>query len=157
MLILNILPDQLRGYLVSLCPHKISITPKLPSPKLPLQPRKLLKYLLRTNTLQHLYNLCRRILGRGRKKYVNMINLNPHHINLKIILLRYLSKQLLYPLPQLFRQNVFPIFWNPNKMIFDVIDRMLRSFDYHAATISYFPCLRHEGFHPHPYRWGIQP
>jgi hypothetical protein len=157
MLILNILPNQFRSYFVSHCPHKIPITPKLSRPKLLLQSRKLLKYLLRTDTLQNLYNFSRRILGRCRKKYMNMIHLDPHRINLKIILLRYFSKQLLYPLLQLLRQNLLPIFWNPNEMILDIIDCMLCSFNRHAATISYFPCLRHEGFHPHPYRWGIPP
>jgi hypothetical protein len=52
---------------------------------------------------------------------------------------------------------VLPIFRNPDKMIFDFINCMLSSFDRHAATISYFSCLRHEGSHPRPYRRGIPP
>jgi len=157
MLILNIFADQIRGHFVPHRPHKIPIAPKLPRPKLLLQPRKLLKHYLRAYTLQYLYNLCRRIFGWCRKKYVNMINLDPHCVNLKIILPRYLSKQLLYPLLQLFRQNMFPVLWNPHEMIFDVIDCMSSPFDRHAATISHFSCLRHEGFDPRPYRRGIPP
>jgi hypothetical protein len=42
-------------------------------------------------------------------------------------------------------------------MILDIIDCMSCPFNRHAATISYSSCLRHEGFHPHPYRWGISP
>jgi len=157
MLILNIFPDQFRSYLVSHCPYKIPITPKLSCPKLFLQPWELLKYLFRTDTLQNLYNFSGRILRWSRKKNMNMINFNPHNVNLKIILLRDHSKQLLYPLFQPFCQNVLPIFWNPYKMIFDVINCMFSSFDRHAATISYFPCLRHEGFDPRPDRRGIPP
>jgi len=157
MLILNILPNQIRIHFVPHCPHKIPITPKLPRPKLLLQPKKLLKHYPRTYTLQHLYNLCRRIFGWRRKKYVNMINFDPHCLNLKIILPRYLPKQLLYPLLQLFRQDVFPIFRNPYKMIFDVIDCMLSPFNPHAATISHFSCLRHKGFHSRLYGRGITP
>ena len=157
MLILNILPDQISGHFVSHFPYKIPITPKLSCPKLLLQPRKLRQHLSRTNALQNLHNLSRRISRRSRKKYMNMVFFDPHHINLKFIFLRYLSKQLPYPLLQLLRQNLLPIFWNPNEMILDIINRMLCSSYRHAATISYFQCLRHQGFHPHPYRWGISP
>lgn len=152
MLILNILPDQIRGYIISHCPPKIPITPKLPCPKPFLQFRKLLKHYLRTYALQCLYNLYRRILGRFQKKYMYMINFDPHCVNLKIILPRYLSKQLFYPLLHHPRQNGVPIFWNPYKIIFDVLDCMFSPFNRHTTTISYFSCLRHESFHSHPYR-----
>jgi hypothetical protein len=42
-------------------------------------------------------------------------------------------------------------------MILYIVYCMLRSFQTHAASILYPACLRHQGFHPHPYRWGIQP
>jgi len=126
MLILNILLDQLRSDFVSHCPHKISTTPKLPRPKLPLQLRKFLKYLPRNDTLKNLYYFSRRITGRSRKKNINMNNFDSYDLNLRIILFRYRSKQLLYPVFKLPRQNVFPIFRYPNKMILYIIDCLFR-------------------------------
>jgi hypothetical protein len=48
---------------------------------------------------------------------MNMINLDPHRVNVKIVLLRYCPKQRFHPVFQLLRPNMLPIFRNPNKMI----------------------------------------
>jgi len=149
MRLLNILSDQIRDYFVPHCPHKILTTSKPSCPKPPLQPRKLLKYYLYSSIL--LLSLPGNA-WMGAKEIYEHDQLLPYCVNLKIILTGYLSKQLFYPLLQLFRENGFRIFWNPYKMIFDVIDCMLYPFNFYAAAISYFLYLRNKGFHPHPYR-----
>ncbi len=77
----NISLDEFRRYFVGYCPCEIFITRKFPHLKSFLQPRKLLKDCLRSNTLQNLYNFTWGILRQWRKKNIKMVILDSHRIN----------------------------------------------------------------------------
>lgn len=88
---------------------------------------------------------------------MNMIGHHLHRINPKLTLLSYLPKQFLHPFPQLSYQDVLSIFWNPSKMIFDIVSRLRRLLNCYAViyhtfcgfgTRTYIPALTSGVFCP---------
>jgi len=139
LLILDVMTYDIRGYLVPNRPNKIPITPEFSTPELFLHLWKLLEYHLSRDALYHLHNLCRRIPRRCRQKQMDMIILHLHRIYLKTIPLGYFLEGCLKPFCQFIPQYHLPIFGNPYHMIFQIIDRMTRSFYWaHARLIACF-------------------
>jgi len=138
-MILYIPTYEIRGHLVPNGPNKISVTLKLPAPKLFLNLWKFLEYHLGRNTLHNLNNPSRRIPRRSRQEQMHMIIFYFHRIYLKLIPFGYLLKDHLKSFRQIPLQYHLAIFRNPYYVILEIIDRMTCSLDRaHARVI---PCF----------------
>ena len=134
-LIFDILSYYVGSDLISNTPGKISITPKLPSPQLFSQFRKLLEYFSCRYTFQYLHYLRRRIPGRYLNKYVNMVFNNFHRIYLELILLCYSLEYFFQVRLNLPTQYVLSVLWYPNQTVLDIKDSVLCPPNPHASFI----------------------
>jgi len=137
-MIFYILSNHFFRYLVPNRPCKISIFPKLSSPKLFLYLRMFLKYYTATYTLQYPHYLGNTIPRRKRKKNMNVISCYLQYIYLKIVIPGNLLKNFLYPISNIIPQYPLSIFRCPYQMIFRIVYRMTGSHQFHALTITHF-------------------
>ena len=135
--ILNILSDYFGRYLISYGPGKISVFPKLTTPKMFLHLRMLMKNHTRTDTLQYPHYFGNTVSRWKRQKYVYMIRCNFHSINLKPMIQRYFLKYTLHTLLDVPTKYPLPILRSPYQMIFRVIYGMCRSFHSHVQYIAH--------------------
>lgn len=112
---LNILPDQIGSNTISHSLNKISITPKLPHSKLPLQILKLIKQSPRTTTFQYIYCFKRRTLRECRQKIIKMVVQHLHNNNFKIKLILNAYKQIFPTLLKLIQKETFSILLDPHE------------------------------------------
>jgi hypothetical protein len=136
-MILKIISDHLCGYFIAHCSSKISVFPKLSTPKLFFFFGMLFEYYTGTDTLEHPYHLGDTISGWKRQKDMDMVLRYLKGIYLKIVALGYFFKYLFCSISDVFSQNPLSIFRGPHKMIRGVIDRMAGSLQFHAVSITY--------------------
>lgn len=136
MLIAYISSYYICGYFVSNRSNKVTIVPKLSTPKLFLQPRIFLKNLAGAYPFQYIHNLCGRIPRWSSQKHMNMVWHNFHRIYFKFVLFGYFFKKFFNSFFHLLIQNILAILWNPDKVIFDVIHCMFRSFNSHTVYLN---------------------
>lgn len=134
-MMLYIFPYHIICNLLSYCSEKISLLPKMTTPKLFFNPWKLFENLTSRNTFNYSYNLGNRISWRKRNQYVNMIFSHFTTVYLKIKMTGDLKKKLLYPLTNFINKNFFSVFWAPNQMVLGFINCMTRSFQAHAFIV----------------------
>jgi len=132
----NIFPDHFCGYFVAHCSSKISVFPKLSTPKLFFHFGMLFEYYTGTDTLEHPYHLGDTISGWKRQKNMDMVLSYLKGIYLKIVILGYLFKYLFCSISDVTSQDPLSIFRGPHQMIFGVIDRMAGSLQSHAVSIA---------------------
>ena len=140
MLKFDVSPYYLRRNSVPHRPNKIPITPQLPSPQLITQSRIPTKYLPRRHTLHNLYYLPRTVLRRCCQKQMHMVRHHFHSINFQLVSLRYPPKDLLQAFCYRPCQDELAVLGNPNKMVLEIVDSVLRPFDrthssYHSELI----------------------
>lgn len=131
----NILPYHFRRNLVSYRAGKISVFPQLPTPQLPLHPRKLPKHCPRTFALQPPHHLRNRIARRKRTENVHMVHTDLQLFYGNVMRLSYLSKQLLYSLRQPSLQQPLAILRRPHQVVRRIIGRMRRSSPHHPTIL----------------------
>ncbi len=106
--------------------YKISSCPNVHSPILLSKLWKLFAKVFGTFTFQYFHDIRRRMLGRNRQIHVNMIAGNCTLYYLDIFPFTQFRQYLLQTRLYLFYQNLIPILWHPDKMIFTPIGRMRR-------------------------------
>src|SRR3972149_479803 len=157
MLIVYISSYYICGYFVSNRSNEVTIVPKLSAPKILLQPRIFLKNLAGAYPFQYIHHLCWGILRRSSQKHMNMVWHNFHRIYFKFVLLSYFFKKFFNSFSHLLLQNTLAILWNPDKVIFDVIHCMLRSFNSHAVYLNIIRAFGTGAFIPALKGWVFCP
>jgi len=103
----------------------ISLTPKLTTPQLSFHFRMKTKNFFCRQTFQNLDNSCRRISRRSAQKQMNMIPVCSKRFKFKTMSVTDLQKNSFDSLFQRrFKQQIFSVFDNPNKMIPNIKTRM---------------------------------
>ncbi len=145
-MILNVFPYYIVCNLFSNCSVEVALFPEMASPKFLLNFRELFKNLASRYAFDYPNHFRYRISWWKRDQYVNVIFRCFASIYLKIKMIRYLKKKLLYSWLNFFIKDLLSIFRAPNQMIFGFINCMARSFDIHAGILM--------GKHPFhkPYR-----
>ena len=135
-LVLNIFSNYIGGEFISHTANEISVVPKFTRPKLFPQLRVFLKYFSCRYTFHYPNYIRRRILRRYFEKYVYMVYHNFHCIYIKFIFFSNSLEYFFYVIGNFLIQHLFPVFRNPNHVIFKVVNGMLRSFYSHVVFIS---------------------
>ena len=140
-LFLNVFSDDLRGHLVPHRPNIVAISPKLSSPKLLFDLRKLPKYFPRRNAFHNLHYFSRCVSWRCSHKHMNVIPVCRHRINHPSISLTNPLYQLTKSLPNTCPiQQVFPILHDPHQVISDIPTSMRPAqCSAHPTTLPHLP------------------
>jgi hypothetical protein len=155
---LNIFPYHIIGDLFSNCSIKISLFPKMTSPKLFLHTGEFVENLTTGYTFQNPNDSRYRISRRKRKQNMNMIFGNFTSVYFKIKVTRYFKEKFFDPLPYFISQYFFPVFRAPNQMILGFINRMAASLQGHAGSlIGKYPFLKPHGKTPTRHEKWILP
>ena len=109
--------------------HKVPITPQLPTPQFFPQCRVSLEHLPSQNTLENLYHVTGTVFGWNQHKQVHVIRHYFKRINLQFVAFRNTVEDLLQALSNRTFQNQFSVLRDPNKVVLEVVNRMLGSFD----------------------------
>jgi hypothetical protein len=140
-LLLDVFSNHFGCHLMPNCPDIVPIAPKLPSPKLLLDLRKLPKYLPCRYTSYYLHYFCGCVSRWRSHEHMNVISVGCHRINHPSVSLadsRYqLTQSLRNSRPV---QQVFAILYNPHHVIPDIPTSM-RSTQCiaHPTTLPYLP------------------
>jgi hypothetical protein len=132
-MILYIVLNCITGYFVPNSSDKISVFPKLTTPKLSFNLRIFPKNLLRTHTFDNSYNITYRISRRNTREYMNVILTDLQLHNLTVSYCQNLLKQLANCFPYFAFKNKLPIFRCPHQMISRIVNCMAQTFYAHAA------------------------
>jgi len=145
-----------RRYFIPNRSHKIPITPQFPAPQLLPQCRMLAEQFPGRNTLENLYHVAGTVLGWNKQKQVDVIRHYLQRVNLHLIAFRDTLEDLLQTLSHRTFQNQFPVLRNPNKVVLEIVDCMLGSFDraHLAYTNKQIRLQRISAFLP-PASWGV--
>lgn len=134
-MVLNIISDDLVSYMLTHCSEKISLFPKMATPKFLLNSWKFFKNFTCGNTLQDSYYLCNRIPWWKRNQYMNMVFGYLTSINFKIKVNRDLIKNLLHPVPNVTNKDLLSVFRAPYQMVLSFINCMTCSSQNHAEIL----------------------
>ena len=135
-LVLNIPTDYISSDFITNTPDKIAIIPKLSSPKLFLEFRKLLKCLPSRYAFHYLHYLSRRVFRWSFSKHVNMVIHYLHGIYLKSIFLGYMLEHSFQISRNLIVKYLLPILGYPDQVVFQIVDGVLRPPYSHTVFIS---------------------
>jgi hypothetical protein len=136
-LLLNVLAHHLFRCPFSHRTNISSITPKLPTPKLFADRRKLPKHLARADALEHLHDPRWRPPPRCPNEYMHVIPIRPHILDSIPIALSHLAKYLPNPFPTLSPcQQLLAILHAHHHMVAYLIDAMAACFYFHPHTLS---------------------
>jgi len=135
MLQLDVPPYHFRCHLIPNRSHKVPIVPQLSSPQLLPHYWISPEYFPRRHTLENLYQLTRAVLRRTFQEHMDVILHHLHRINLQLVSLCNPLKHFLQSLSHLSLKNQFSILGNPNKMVLQIVNRMLSTL--HSAHASY--------------------
>ena len=155
-MIRNVVPNHICRYFVANGAAKVSIFPKLSTPKLFFYFRVLLEYYDGTDILQHPYHLGGGVPRRKGQKDMDMVLCDLKGIYLKIVIYGNFLKDLFRSFFEIFSQDPFSLLRCPYQMIFRIIERMRSPFQFHAVDIALYPCLRQEIFSSPFTKRGIQ-
>ena len=157
ILVLNIATNDVSSNLISNTPDKVTVIPQFSSPKLFPGVGKLLEYLFCRYALHYLYQSGWRISRWRSQKHMHMVLNYFHGIYFKTILFTYPLKYFLQIARDITTQYILPVFWNPDQIIFQIVDGLFGSFYTHDIFISgtmtsMQPCLitRLTASHFHP-------
>ena len=120
-------------YLISNCPYKVSIFPKLSTPKFSLYLRMSQKNFPRTDTFQNSHHLSNRVFRRYTCKYMYMIFGYLHFHHFTVSRCQYLFKQFFYAISYPSTQYPLAIFGGPYKMVSRIVNCMAQSFYAHSS------------------------
>jgi len=136
--------------------YKVPIVPQLPSPQLFFHSWISPKYLPSRDTLQKLYYFARTVSRRTRHKDVHMVCHYFHRIYLQLVSLRNPLKHLLQSLSHCSSEYQFPVLGYPNKMVLQIVNRMLAALDLaHATYRNTTIRLRRISVFLPPASWGV--
>jgi len=140
-LLLDVFSDDLRRHFVPYRPNIIPIAPKLPSPKLFLDLRKLPKYFPRRYTFDYLHHFGWRVSWRRSHKHMNVIPVGRHRVDHPSVSFPYALHQLTQTLGHSSPiQQVFPILHYPHQVVSDIPSSMCTALcTAHSATLPYLP------------------
>ena len=146
----------LRGHFISNRAYKVAIPPQFSSPQLLPQLRMTTKQLPRGDTLYDLYHLAGTVFRWGQQKQVNVVSHHLKCVNLKLIALCNTLENILQAIPYRTLQNHFTVLRNPNKVVLEVVHRMLATLNraHLPYTNSRIHLRRISAFLP-PASWGV--
>jgi len=140
-LLLNVFSDDLRRYFMPYRPDIVPISPKLPSPKLFPDMRKLSKYFPRRYTFYYLHHFCWCVSWRRSHKNMNVIPVGRHRIDHPSVSFPDSLDQFTHSLRHSRTvQQVFPILHYPHQVISDIPTGMCPALcAAHTPTLPYLP------------------
>jgi len=110
-------------------PYKVPLTPQFPSPQLLPQLGMTTKQLPGRNTLENLHHLAWTVFGWSQQKQVDVVRHHLKRVNLQLVALCNALENLLQALSHRTLQNQFTVLWNPNKVVLEVVHRVLGTLD----------------------------
>ena len=140
-LLLDVFSNHFGCHLMPYCANIVPIAPKLPSPKLLLDLRKLPKYFPRRYTFHYLHHFCGCVSRWRSHEHMNVIPIGCHRINHPSVSF----PNPLYQFTQSLRnsrpiQQVFPILYNPHYVISDIPTSMRPAqCTAHPTTLPHLP------------------
>jgi len=144
LLVVDVLPDQVRGNMIPSRANIVPIGPQLPAPVRSAQAGKLLIQFSGCDTLQHIHHFRWGVARRTADKQVDMVNLYCQRFYLPCSPCADLSNQSVQPICHLFPQHLTAVPRYPDKVVRQSIDRVCASSrshldNYHSKTRSRAP------------------